>query len=291
MLLRETGVTSPSQRILLQKLQQERAGRPSKRRRLSLPEEPKSKVTLTLALDHAAQSSSLNQDLSALVPLIPDVTTTPYETSFASRLYGRRSGPSLASTSEESPLLIYRDWEVEPPWVKLMDDIKRHYHLKNYGIDAAEKSTAPIEYVSLHQDHLNRVHELLTHTFWPGIDVSSALKISTKGYTIVATYKHLVVGTAFIAPPPDEAYLTYVAFRSGWEHSRIALTMLYYLITSSGDRDIILHVSANNPALILYNKLGFKSEEFVVGFYQDYLDPQSRACRNALRLRLRQRQA
>lgn len=82
--------------------------------------------------------------------------------------------------------------------------------------------------------------------------------------------------------------------------------MLYHLISSNGNRDITLHVSASSDAMVreediltrhlcidripklLYNKLGFKSEEFVVGFYQDYLHPKSQACRNALRLRLRQ---
>ena len=38
---------------------------------------------------------------------------------------------------------------------------------------------------------------------------------------------------------------------------------------------------------LLYNRFGFKAEEFVVGFYEDYLDPQSRASKNAFRLRLR----
>ena len=38
---------------------------------------------------------------------------------------------------------------------------------------------------------------------------------------------------------------------------------------------------------LLYNKFGFKAEEFVVGFYDDYLDRQTRLCKNALRLRYR----
>lgn len=38
---------------------------------------------------------------------------------------------------------------------------------------------------------------------------------------------------------------------------------------------------------LLYNRFGFKAEEFVAGFYEDYLDPQSRASKNAFRLRLR----
>jgi hypothetical protein len=38
---------------------------------------------------------------------------------------------------------------------------------------------------------------------------------------------------------------------------------------------------------LLYNRFGFKAEEFIVDFYEDYLDPQSRMSKNAFRLRLR----
>ncbi|KAI6126153.1 hypothetical protein EDD16DRAFT_1555854, partial [Pisolithus croceorrhizus] len=38
---------------------------------------------------------------------------------------------------------------------------------------------------------------------------------------------------------------------------------------------------------LLYNRLGFKAEEFIVGFYEDHLSSQSRASMNAFRLRLR----
>ena len=38
---------------------------------------------------------------------------------------------------------------------------------------------------------------------------------------------------------------------------------------------------------LLYNRFGFKAEEFIVGFYDAYLDPKSRASKNAFRLRLR----
>jgi hypothetical protein len=39
---------------------------------------------------------------------------------------------------------------------------------------------------------------------------------------------------------------------------------------------------------LLYNLFGFKAEEFVAGFYEDYLNEQSRASKNAFKLRLRQ---
>ncbi|KAG2351720.1 hypothetical protein BDR07DRAFT_1442131 [Suillus spraguei] len=63
--------------------------------------------------------------------------------------------------------------------------------------------------------------------------------------------------------------------------------MLYHLIMLNPHRDITLHVAANNPEMLLYNRFGFKAEELITGFYEDYLDSQSRASMNAFRLRLR----
>jgi len=83
--------------------------------------------------------------------------------------------------------------------------------------------------------------------------------------------------------------------------------MLYLLISQNPKKDIILHVSANNPAMVslvtlnvqssmimiyiydqlLYNRFGFKAEEFIVGFYESYMSANSRGSKNAFRLRLR----
>lgn len=52
-------------------------------------------------------------------------------------------------------------------------------------------------------------------------------------------------------------------------------------------RDITLHVSPNNPAMILYQKFGFKIEEFVQNFYENYIPIESQMSKHALFLRLR----
>lgn len=52
-------------------------------------------------------------------------------------------------------------------------------------------------------------------------------------------------------------------------------------------RDITLHVSANNPAMILYQKFGFKIEEFVQNFYVNYIPVNSEMSKHALFIRLR----
>ncbi|KAF8587858.1 hypothetical protein K439DRAFT_1336777, partial [Ramaria rubella] len=170
--------------------------------------------------------------------------------------------------------------------LELLSDIRQHYILSHPYEEWSDEVTAPIDYVSLQHSHLPQVHDLLTRIFWPDIDVSSSLQYSPTQCTIVATYKLLVVGAALLSSP-EETYLTYLVVRPGWENANIASIMLYHLISANPGKDIILHVSASNPAMLLYNKFGFKAEEFIVGFYEDYLSRDSKACKNAFRLRLR----
>lgn len=56
-------------------------------------------------------------------------STTPYENSFASRLYGF-VGAASATTSRGEVNLLYRDWDNKPPWVELLEDIHAHYGVK-----------------------------------------------------------------------------------------------------------------------------------------------------------------
>ncbi|KIM59706.1 hypothetical protein SCLCIDRAFT_125662 [Scleroderma citrinum Foug A] len=207
-----------------------------------------------------------------------NIPTTRYENSFASRLYG--------SKPLKTPGLVAADWETRTPWMNLMDDVHEHHCIAYPERDQSERLRMAITYVSLQPCHLKQVHDLLTRVFWDGIDVSDSLQYSPERCTVVAMYGHLVVGVALLSSP-QETYITYLAVRAGWDNSQIATTMLYHLISLNPHRDIILHVSANNPAMLLYNRFGFKAEEFVVGFYEDYLHSQSRASMNAFRLRLR----
>ncbi|KAI0705242.1 hypothetical protein BC835DRAFT_1261536 [Cytidiella melzeri] len=169
----------------------------------------------------------------------------------------------------------------------LMQDIREHYSHMYPEREQVTEVEAPIEYVTLQRWHLPQVHEMLARAFWTGIDVSDSLEYSPERCTVVAMYKRMVVGVALLSSP-QETYITYLAVKPGWDNAQIATSMLYHLITLNPRKDIILHVSINNPAVLLYNRFGFKAEEFIVGFYDDYLDSKSRASKNAFRLRLRQ---
>ncbi|KAI0272735.1 hypothetical protein BC834DRAFT_361342 [Gloeopeniophorella convolvens] len=234
---------------------------------------PKSPISLT-ALPSTPKAIDPNPEV---LHALYNMKTTPYERSFLSRLngFGVHTSPTVAI-----------DWEARSPWMDLMEDIRAHYVLKFPDREVPQESVAPITYLTLRAEHLPQVHDLLHRSFWTGIDVGDSLQHKPEQTTIVAMYKRLVVGCALLGSPV-ETYITYLAVRAGWENAQIATSMLYYLIERNPNKDVTLHVSANNPAMLLYNRFGFKAEEFIVGFYEDYLDPQSRASKNAFRLRLR----
>ncbi|KAJ3571043.1 hypothetical protein NP233_g4013 [Leucocoprinus birnbaumii] len=221
-----------------------------------------------------------------IVQALEKIQTTPFESSFISRLQGTRRSTI--------PGLIAVDWETVTPWMSLMNDIRDHYKLAHTSraLRSPERtqpmeSLAPITYCSLQACQLNQIHDLLERVFWTGIDVSDSLEFSPERCTVVACYARLVVGVAIMSSP-QETYITYLAVRAGWDKASVARNMLFHLIKMNPRRDITLHVSVNNSAMLLYNQFGFKAEEFIAGFYEDYLDPVSRASKNAFRLRLRQ---
>ncbi|KAF9113383.1 Cysteine-rich protein 2-binding protein [Mortierella sp. AM989] len=144
------------------------------------------------------------------------------------------------------------------------------------------QNRSPIDYCYFRKEHLAQVNETLCRRFWPGIDMTEALQYPE--YSVVVLYKRLVVGCAFMTP---EGYITYVAVSAGWEKAGIGQFMLYHLIQASNGKDITLHVSANNPAMIMYQKFGFKPEQFLINFYKEYLPQDSMMCHNAFFVRLR----
>ncbi|PPQ72446.1 hypothetical protein CVT26_003775 [Gymnopilus dilepis] len=205
------------------------------------------------------------------------IENTPFENSFISRLHGAK---------EASPGVIAVDWEARTPWMNLMMDIRDHFTFAHPERECSVEETAPITYSTLQAHHLPQVHDLLERSFWPGIDVSDSLDFQPERCTVIAMYKKIVVGVAIIMSPV-QTYITYLAVKAGWDKSQIARNMLYHLIKMNPDRDFTLHVSTNSSAMLLYNQFGFKIEEFVADFYSEYLHPDSRASKNAFKLRLR----
>ncbi|OZJ06841.1 hypothetical protein BZG36_00183 [Bifiguratus adelaidae] len=218
------------------------------------------------------------------------IETTPWTRSFVFRLYGSLDGRSMTSSEPWTASwrgrklrpFIWRNPDCSSEHLRLLDDIKAAYRAREQRLQsipsvADEISHGPIDYVHFQKQHRVAVNELLCRIFWPGID-------DYPDYSVVALYKCIVIGCAFMTPA---AYITFLAVAPGWEGAGVGQFMLYHLIQTSPGKDISLHVSANNPAMILYQKFGFKPEEFIVNFYDKYLPPQSTACKNAFLMRLR----
>ncbi|KAG0179249.1 Cysteine-rich protein 2-binding protein [Apophysomyces sp. BC1034] len=225
---------------------------------------------------------------STPAPIDP-ITYTPYTSSFASRLYGcpwrsntiTRNEPWLSTwNGRKLRPYIRRDFENKPVRMKLLQQIRQ----QREEVDGREsmEEQGSIDYVYFQREHLAQVNELLCRCFWDGIDVSESLMYPE--FSVLALYKRYVIGCAFMTP---EAYITYFAVLPGWEGAGIGQFMLYHLFQTAISKDITLHVSANNNAMILYQKFGFKPEEFIVNFYDKYLPPDSVFSKNAFFLRLR----
>ncbi|ORX77288.1 hypothetical protein BCR32DRAFT_295708 [Anaeromyces robustus] len=219
---------------------------------------------------------------------IVSIKKTPYKNSFKSRLYGKSLDlnhtldiPVISKyTGIKLMPYIYRNYDIKPPKLKLLEDIITYYNRNNPKWQRPK--SAPIDFVHLQKEHIDSVNDMLCHAFWPGINISEQLMFPD--FSIIAMYKRLIIGCAFITP---EAYITYIYVRPDWGNSGIGKFMLYYLIQSCIGKDITLHVSANNKAMLMYQKFGFKAEEFNMNFYEKYLPPDSIECKNAFLLRLR----
>jgi hypothetical protein len=107
------------------------------------------------------------------------------------------------------------------------------------------EAPVPIRYVSLQPSHIQQVHDLLARAFWDGIDgslspccslmfvisslllftVSDLLQLSPERCSVIAVYGKIVVGAALLSSP-QEAYITYLAVRAGWDNSHIATSVV-----------------------------------------------------------------
>lgn len=189
--------------------------------------------------------------------LLDKIAWTPYTSSFASRLFGSirqrntmtRDEPWLSSwNGRKLRPFIRRDFQSKPKRMLLMGQIKacngkppKKRQEEPSGVVPGES----IDYVYFQKEHLQQVNMLLSRSFWEGVDVSESLLFPE--FSIVALYKRRVIGCAFMTP---EAYITYFAVEPGWTNASIGQFMLYHLFQTAISKDITLHVSANNNAMV-----------------------------------------
>jgi ribosomal protein S18 acetylase RimI-like enzyme len=179
------------------------------------------------------------------------------------------------------PVLINREAIRLPARLKLLHDLR------------SEDAEEFIDFIHLRKEFVPQLNRLLKAHFWPGIDVSESL--DWPDFTIVLLYKKLVIGTAICNP---EGYISYLLVHPDWQGAGLASKMLFFMATRlvPPGKDLSVHVAVGNgPAMCLYQRFGFKPEEFIVDFYSKRYsraggdenalpDP---ALRNAFYLRLR----
>ncbi|XP_039661531.1 LOW QUALITY PROTEIN: cysteine-rich protein 2-binding protein [Perca fluviatilis] len=180
---------------------------------------------------------------------------------------------------------IRRDYESRPVKMRLLAEIRAHSHRNDP--DWVPERNAPIDYCYVRPNHIPSVNAMCHDSFWPGVDLSECLQYPD--FSVVALYKKVVIGFGFMVPDVkyNEAYISFLLVHPEWRQAGIGTFMIYHLIQTCMGKDVTLHVSASNPAMLLYQKFGFKAEEYILDFYDKYYPVESTECRHAFFLRLR----
>ncbi|XP_064625142.1 cysteine-rich protein 2-binding protein-like [Lineus longissimus] len=180
---------------------------------------------------------------------------------------------------------IRRDYESRPLKMRLLEEIRTYPHRNDPHWKPPPMP--PIDYCYVRPEHIPSVNVLCREFFWPGIELSECLQYPD--FSCVVLYRKVVIGFAFMVPDVkyNEAYISFLFTHPEWRFAGIAKFMVYHLIQTCMGKDVTLHVSATNPAMMLYQKFGFKPEEFILDFYEKYYPYDAKDCRHALFLRLR----
>uniref|UniRef100_A0A3B5LTR0 Cysteine-rich protein 2-binding protein n=1 Tax=Xiphophorus couchianus TaxID=32473 RepID=A0A3B5LTR0_9TELE len=208
--------------------------------------------------------------------------------SFWHRLMGAEGGLDQNIKSPYTARILkpfIRDFESRPLKLRLLAEIRAFPHRTDP--DWTPEPDAPIDYCYVRPNHIPSVNAMCHDSFWP-VDLSECLQYPD--FSVVALYRKVVVGFGFMVPDVkySEAYISFLLVHPEWRRAGIGTFMIYHLIqqTCMG-KDVTLHVSASNPAMLLYQKFGFKAEEYILDFYDKYYPVDSSECRHAFFLRLR----
>ncbi|XP_066511085.1 cysteine-rich protein 2-binding protein-like [Hoplias malabaricus] len=188
-------------------------------------------------------------------------------------------------TSRTLKPYIRRDYETKPLKMSLLAEIRAYPHRNNSSW--VPQPDAPIDYCYVRPNHIPSVNSMCHDMFWPGVDLSECLQYPD--FSVVVLYKKVVIGFGFMVPDVkyNEAYISFLLVHPEWRRAGIGTFMIYHLIQTCMGKDVTLHVSASNPAMLLYQKFGFKTEEYILDFYDKYYPVDSKECRHAFFLRLR----
>ena len=186
-------------------------------------------------------------------------------------------------TSRVLKPFIFESADFLPPKPKLLKELTEKVTHNNHFISY---TIQPVVFCYFGKHHLFSVNALISYFFWP---VNLKEYLQYPDFTVVVQYGRLVIGCAFMTPDVkvSEAYIPFLLVHPDFRHCGIGKIMLYHLIQSCQGKDITLHVSVDNPAMLLYQQFGFKVDQFCVNFYDKYYPPSYHHSKHAFLMRLR----
>ncbi|XP_072315823.1 cysteine-rich protein 2-binding protein isoform X2 [Eucyclogobius newberryi] len=209
--------------------------------------------------------------------------------SFFHRVTGAESNLNQSIRSPYTDRLlkpyIRRDFETRPLKLQFLSEVRAFGQRKNPAW--IPEPDSPIDFCYVRPSHIPSLNAMCHDAFWPGVELSESLQYPD--FTVVALYKKVVVGFGVMVPDVkyNEAYISFLLVHPEWRRAGIGTFMIYHLIQTCQGKDVTLHVSASNSAMLLYQKFGFRSEEYILDFYDKYYPLDSCECRHAFLLRLR----
>ncbi|KAL1114830.1 hypothetical protein AAG570_007654 [Ranatra chinensis] len=209
-----------------------------------------------------------NESIVGIIPTIPHKIVNCTYTD-------RKLKPIIRKGLSKMPLYISM-------FVELNEKLKKMWPSREH----VDYKPCSIEFLYVQPHHIPAINALVNCYFWPLIDMNCVLEY--KEFSCVAVYKKLIIGFGFLFPGEhlNEGYISFLFVRPHWRNCGIGNFMLYHLIQTSFSWDHTLHVSATNPSLFLYQKFGFKFEKMYIGFYDKYLQSDSKESRHALYCKL-----
>ncbi len=201
---------------------------------------------------------------------------------------GSNSGPITSPyTARVLKPYILSTTELKPHKVRLLEEVVGHFRRKDGSTACVPEYTRrPVDLCYLQEHHLRAVNALVSQFFWP-VDLSECLLYPD--FTVVALYGKLVIGCGCMTPDVkvNEAYLSFLLVHPDFCRAGIGRLMLYHLTQTCMGKDISLHVSVDNPAMLLYQQFGFKAEQYCLDFYQRYFPADHHLSKHAYLMRLK----
>ena len=224
------------------------------------------------------------------LPLMPVLIVKGVHNSTCSTLVPSASIRPFTSpyTSRILKPIIFQSYDFTPVKLEVLTELINKVNQSNVvpSCPLANYNPHPVTFCYFGEHHLSSVNALISYFFWP---VNLKEYLQYPDFTVVVQYGKLVIGCGFMTPDVkvSEAYIPFLLIHPDFCGCGLGKVMLYHLIQSCQGKDVTLHVSVDNPAMLMYQQFGFKAEQFCIDFYDKYYPPSYCLSKHAFLMRLR----